>query len=35
VCGSVESLTRRVEINKDQVRDNLQTTVINRDPKAH
>ena len=35
VCGSVESLTRRAEINKDQVRDNLQNTVINRDPNGH
>jgi hypothetical protein len=35
VCGSVESLTRRAEINRDQVRDNLQNTVINRDPSGH
>jgi hypothetical protein len=35
VCGSVESLTRRAEINRDEVRTNLQTTLINKDPKGH
>lgn len=35
VCGSVESLTRRAENNTNQVRDNLQNTVINKDPKGH
>ena len=35
VCGSVESLTRRAEIIRDQVRDKLQNTVINRVPSGH
>jgi hypothetical protein len=35
VCGSVESLTRRAENNTNQVRDNLQTTVIAKDPNGH